>query len=103
MRLDSQPAACRSRLFHNIHGPFRAGFWVVLYLVGCKIVEHQVIGRVDRYKLPLEVGRKFGDFQAIGIYFPFKFIAVGLALRGFVEVDKEVFPGGNLYPFVTKP
>ena len=52
------------------------------------------------YELPLQVGGKFGDFQAIGL--ALEVVAIGFRLGGLLQVHDAAVPGRKLHPDVTE-
>ncbi len=89
-------------MFQGFNSPGGTGFGVAAQVFGRKAVEHEVVGRVYRYQLALQVGRKFSDLHAAGFHAALEVVAVVFAFCGFFQVDQATVPGRDLHADVAQ-
>src|ERR1700733_15144788 len=79
--------------------PLLPSLWVACHFGGGKGVELEIVGRMHRNQLPLEMGRELGQLQTKTVQHAQDLVAIGLTLGGLLEVEKTVIPGRDLYTF----
>ena len=93
---------CPRRQQHLLHRPGSAGGRVVANLGGREAVEGDVVGRMHRDQLPLQVGGQLGQFD-IGVgQDAAHLVAVRLALGGPLQVEQARVPGRDLHAGIAE-
>ena len=100
-----QPEVLRSlrRLHQLIDRPFLPGRRVVADFRGGEAVEGQIVGRMDRDELALEMGGKLRQLHAGFGQRSLDLVAVGLAFGGAGEVEQAGVPGRDLHALEAVP
>jgi hypothetical protein len=102
VRIEPEPARCFSRQLHLLHGPFGSRRRIAAHSFGREAIHRQVVGRMHRNELPLQVGRQLGDLKAELAQRAAHFIAVGVALRGAFKVEQLRCGGWHLHALVAE-
>ena len=78
MRLQAEIFRCSKRTFHLVDRPFGARRRVAAHFRRRKAIEGNIIGRVDRDELPLQMSGELGDLQSVPCRDPVDLVALGL-------------------------
>ena len=84
------------RLSHLIRRPVAALVRTAAQMLRALLIEHYVIGRVDRNHLTLEMGREFADRDADIGKLALHLVAIGGAFIGAVEIEEAGVGSRNL-------
>src|SRR5262249_14079642 len=102
VRLDFQVGGsfcCQPKL---VDSPYLTSRRISTNAVWSKSVEPNVIGRMDRNQLALEMGRKFSHLQAARFQHTPNLIAIAAAFRSALQIKESGVPSGNLHALVAK-
>ena len=102
MRGQPQALAGLRRQPQLLHRPGLAGGRVAALVRWRESVEQAVVGRMDGNQLPLQVGRQFGDLQAVPGQHAGNVVAVRLAARRLRQVEQVGRGGGDLYARIAQ-
>ena len=95
--LEPQVLAGFGDVFHLLHGPGLARLRVAVHFGGSEVVELQVVGRVHRHELPLQVSRQLRGLDAVFGHRAADLIAIRLALGGLLEIHDAGVPARQLH------
>ena len=87
---------------HLLHRPLLPCLGVAANLGRGEAVEAGVVGRVHCDELALQVGREFGDLEAVLRERALDLVAVGLALGGVLQVEQAAVPARDLHALVAQ-
>ena len=92
MRFQSQIRRRLRRKQQLFHRPGLPRFRIPADFFRRKTVEHQIVSRMHRDQLPLQMGGKFSQLQTVLGQGAEHFIAIGLAFRGALQIEQAAIP-----------
>lgn len=102
MRGQSQALAGFGGQPQLLHRPGLAGGRITAFVRRRESVEQAVVGGMDGNQLPLQVGRQFGDLQAVPGQHAGDVVAVRLAARRLGQIEQVGRAGGDLYARIAQ-
>ena len=102
VRVEAEIAARSRRELDLLGRPFLACLGVAAHLRRGESVERVVKDGIDRDQLALQMGRELGDLDPVLGGGALQLVAIGLALRGLLEVDEARVPGRDLHALVAE-
>src|SRR5579872_5508461 len=96
MSSESQVSARLSSPFELLYGPRLRSLRIARDLARRKTLEQDVVSRMTRDELPLQMRRQLGESNAGSIQNTQDLLAIVLAFSSGLEIEKSLVPGGNL-------
>src|ERR1700722_1400586 len=85
-----------------LDGPGLTPLGIAMEVLRREAVKHGVVSRVTGNKLSLQMCGKLGNDKLVPRGYGSKFVAIGFAFRGTLQIEKPDVPGRNLHGRVSQ-